>query len=91
MFFLPFIHRTYPATVEAQRAAPQNGVSCNQMTINKIMNEFIVLFVVLSCGVGGRRSTLRLYSHWVCSTNKFRVIREIRAKLIVNRQFSIFN
>jgi hypothetical protein len=50
-----------------------------------------VLFVVLSCRVGWRRSTLRLYSHWVCSTNKFRVIREIRAKLIVNRQFSIFN
>ena len=52
------------------------------------MNEFIVLFVVLSCRVGWRRSTLRLYSHWVCSTNKF---REIRAKLIVNCQFSIFN
>ena len=41
--------------------------------------------------LGWRRSTLRLYSHWVCSTNKFRVIREIRAKLIVNCQFSIFN
>ena len=53
------------------------------------MNEFIVLFVVLSCRVGWRRSTLRLYSHWVCSTNKFREIREIRAKLIVNSQFSI--
>ena len=50
------------------------------------MNGFIVLFVVLSCRVGWRRSTLRLYSHWVCSTNKF---REIRAKLIVNSQFSI--
>ena len=55
------------------------------------MNEFIVLFVVLSYRVGWRRSTLRLYSHWVRSTDKFRVIREIRAKLIVNRQFSIFN
>ena len=55
------------------------------------MNGFIVLFVVLSCRVGWRRSTLRLYSHWVCSTNKFRVIREIRAKLIFNCQFSIFN
>ena len=53
------------------------------------MNGFIVLFVVLSCRVGWRRSTLRLYSHWVCSTNKFREIREIRAKLIVNSQFSI--
>ena len=53
------------------------------------MNEFIVLFVVLSCRVGWRRSTLRLYSHWVCSTNKF---REIRAKLnVVNCQFSILN
>ena len=91
MFFLPFIHRTYPATVEAQRAAPQNGVSCNQKTINKKMNGFIVLFVVLYCRVGWRRSTLRLYSHWVRSTDKFRVIREIRAKLIVNCQFSIFN
>ena len=59
------------------------------MTINKITNGFIVLFVVLSCRIGWRRSTLRLYSHWVCSTNKFRVIREIRAKLIVNFQFSI--
>ena len=55
------------------------------------MNEFIVLFVVLSCRVGWRRSTLRLYSHWVRSTDKFRVIREIRAKLIFNCQFSIFN
>ena len=55
------------------------------------MNGFIVLFVGLSCRVGWSRSTLRLYSHWVCSTNKFREIREIRAKLIVNRQFSIFN
>lgn len=36
--------------------------------------------------LGWRRSTLRLYSHWVCSTNKF---REIRAKLIVNRPLSI--
>jgi hypothetical protein len=61
------------------------------MIINKITNGFIVLFVVLSCRVGWRRSTLRLYSHWVRSTDKFRVIREIRAKLIVNRQFSIFN
>ena len=50
------------------------------------MNGFIVLFVVLSCRAGWRRSTLRLYSHWVCSTNKF---REIRAKLIVNRPLSI--
>ena len=30
-------------------------------------------------------------THMVCPTNKFRVIREIRAKLIVNSQFSIFN
>ena len=58
------------------------------MTINKITNGFIVLFVVLSCRIGWRRSTLRLYSHWVCSTNKF---REIRAKLIVNRPLSIAN
>ena len=33
-----------------------------QMAINKIMNEFIMLFVVLSCRVTWRRSTLRLYS-----------------------------
>ena len=54
------------------------------------MNGFIVLFVVLSCRVGWRRSTLRLYSHWVCSTNKFREIREIRAKLIVNLNCQFF-
>ena len=41
--------------------------------------------------LAGGAAALRLYSHWVCSTNKFRVIREIRAKLIVNCQFSIFN
>ncbi len=38
--------------------------------------------------LAGGAAALRLYSHWVCSTNKFRVIR---AKLIVNCQFSIFN
>ena len=41
--------------------------------------------------LAGGAAALRLYSHWVCSMNKFRVIREIRAKLIVNCQFSIFN
>ena len=60
IFFSPsFIHGTYSATVEAQRAAPQNGVPYNQMTINKIMNGFIVLFVVLSCRAGWRRSTIQ--------------------------------
>ena len=41
--------------------------------------------------LAGGAAALRLYSHWVCSTNKFRVIREIRAKLIVNCQLSILN
>ena len=62
------------------------------MTINKITNEFIVLFVVLSCRVGWRRSTLRLYNHVQFSIlNSPFSIDEVRAKLIVNRQFSIFN
>jgi hypothetical protein len=59
IFSSSFINGTGFATVEAQRAAPQNGVSCNQMTINKITNGFIVLFVVLSCRVGWRRSTIQ--------------------------------
>ena len=37
----------------------------NQMAINKITNEFIILFVVLSCCVTRRRSTLRLYNHFL--------------------------
>ena len=37
----------------------------NQMETNKIMNEFIMLFVVLSCRVTRRRSTLRLYIHFL--------------------------
>ena len=43
--------------------------------------------------LGWRRSTLRLYSHFPNSTVNyiFREIREIRAKLIVNCQLSIFN
>ncbi len=43
--------------------------------------------------LGWRRSTLRLYSHFPNSTVNyiFREIREIRAKLIVNCQFSIVN
>ena len=36
----------------------------NQMGINKITNKFIMLFVVLSCRVTRRRSTLRLYIHF---------------------------
>ena len=37
----------------------------NKMAINKITNEFIMLFVVLSCRVTRRRSTLRLYIHFL--------------------------
>ncbi len=56
------------------------------------MNGFIVLFVVLSCRVGWRRSTLRLYNHVQFSIlNSPFSIDEVRAKLIVNCQFSIFN
>ena len=40
--------------------------------------------------LGWRRSTLRLYSHFPNSTVNY-IFREIRAKLIVNCQFSIFN
>ena len=47
----------------------------NQMGINKITNEFILLFVVLSCRVTRRCSTLRLYIHFQFS--------------ILNSQFSI--
>ena len=35
-----------------QRAVPHNDVSHNQITINKITNIFVVLFVVLSCRIG---------------------------------------
>ena len=38
--------------------------------------------------LGWRRSTLRLYSHFPNSTVNY-IFREIRAKLIVNSQFSI--
>ena len=63
IFISSFIHETYLATVEAQRAAPHNDVLHNPITINNITNIFIVLPGVLSCRVGWRRSTLRLYSH----------------------------
>ena len=64
----------------------------NQMEINKITNEFILLFVVLSCRVGWRRSTLRLYNHVQFSIlNSQLSIDEVCAKLIVNCPFSIFN
>ena len=52
IFFPSFIHRTYLATVEAQRAAPHNDVLHNPIIINNIPNIFIVLFVVLSCRFG---------------------------------------
>ena len=43
----------------------------NQMAINKITNEFIMLFVVLSCRLGWRRSTLHLYIHFQFSILHF--------------------
>ncbi|MDD7562259.1 MAG: hypothetical protein PUK02_10830, partial [Parabacteroides sp.] len=52
IFFPSFIHGTYLATVEAQRAAPHNDVLHNPIIINNIPNIFIVLFVVFSCRVG---------------------------------------
>ena len=56
------------------------------------MNEFIMLFVVLSYCLGWRRSTLRLYNHVQFSILNFQLsIDEVCAKLIVNCQFSIFN
>ena len=62
------------------------------MTINKITNEFIMLFVILSCRLDWRRSTLRLYNHVQFSIfNSQFSIDEVRAKLIVNCPLSIFN
>ena len=60
----PFIHETYLATVEAQRAAPHNDVSHNQIIINNIR-------IYLLCYLSFYPVALGNYI--------FRVIREIRA------------
>ena len=49
----------------------------NQMAINKITNEFIMLFVVLSYCLGWRRSTLRLYNLVQFSILHFQLMKSV--------------
>ncbi len=60
-----FIRKTDLATVEAQRCCASQLHFTIKWESKKITNEFILLFVILSCRVGWRRSTLRLYIHFL--------------------------
>ena len=92
-FHLPFIYQ-WNRLRNCRGAALLRLITSfrNKMGINKITNEFIMLFVVLSCRVTRRRSTLRLYNHVQFSILNCQLsIDEVCAKLIFNSPFSIFN
>ena len=92
-FHLPFIYQ-WNRLRDCRGAALLRLITSfhNQMEINKITNEFLMLFVILSCRLGWRRSTLRLYNHVQFSILNCQLsIDEVCAKLIFNSPFSIFN